>query len=102
MKLLQTGLKLSLFKIFFSLNVIEGPEGRLNDLLLLFVCIKSNGKVLEETLAGINSDDVKTTLKRLCRFKMVLPLLQVLQQISPHSFVTLLHKIDSITNGSEG
>ena len=26
---------------------------------------KQNGNVLEETLAGFNSDDVKTTLRRL-------------------------------------
>ena len=63
--------------------MIERPEGRLNNLLLLFVCIKSNGKVLEATLAGFNSDDVKTTLRRLCCFKMVLPLLQALQQSLP-------------------
>ena len=31
-------------------------------------------KVLEETLAGSNSDAVKTTLRGLRNFKMVLPL----------------------------
>ena len=36
-----------------------------------------NGKVLEETLAGFNSDDVKTTLRRSRYFKMILLLLQV-------------------------
>ena len=39
-----------------------------------------NGKVLEKTLAGFNSDDVKTTLRRLRFFKMTLPFLQVLQK----------------------
>ena len=39
-----------------------------------------NGKVLEETLAGFNSDDLKTTLRHLRCFKMTLPLLQVLQK----------------------
>ena len=34
-----------------------------------------NGKVLEETLAGFNSDDMKITLRRLRFFKMKLPLL---------------------------
>ena len=53
-------------------------------LFLLFVCMNyvpnENGKVLEETLAGFNSDDVKTTLRRLRFFKMTLPFLQVLQK----------------------
>ena len=53
-------------------------------LFLLFVCMNyvpnQNGKVLEETLAGFNSDDVKTTLRRLRFFKMTLPFLQVLQK----------------------
>ena len=56
-------------------------------LFLLFVCINyvpnKNGKVLEETLPGFNSDDVKTTLRRLRFFKMTLPLLQVLQISCP-------------------
>ena len=56
-------------------------------LFLLFVfmnCVlNQNGKVLEETLAGFNSDDVKTTLRRLHCFKMTLPLLQVLQESLP-------------------
>ena len=51
-------------------------------LFLLFVCMNfvpnQNGKVLEEMLAGFNSDHVKTTLKRLRCFKMTLLLLQVL------------------------
>ena len=58
-------------------------------LFLLFVCMnyvpKQNGKVLEETLAGFNSDDVKTTLRRLHCFKMTLPLLQTLQKSLPIS-----------------
>ena len=53
-------------------------------LFLLFVCMNyvpnQNGKVLEETLAGFNSDDLKTTLRHLRCFKMTLPLLQVLQK----------------------
>ena len=36
------------------------------------------GKILEETLAGFNSDDVKTTLRHLRYFKMAPPLLQIL------------------------
>ena len=56
-------------------------------LFLLFVCmnyiLNQNGKVLEETLAGFNSDDVKTTLKRLRCFKMTVLLLQVLQKSHP-------------------
>ena len=39
-----------------------------------------NEKVLEERLAGFNSDDVKITLRRLRCFKIILPLLQVLQK----------------------
>ena len=42
-----------------------------------------NGKVLEETLVGFNSDDVKTTLRCLRCFKMTLPLLQVLKKSHP-------------------
>ena len=53
-----------------------------------------NGKVLEERLAGFNSGDVKTTLRRLRCFKMILPLLQVLQKSHPIP-VTLLHITES-------
>ena len=53
-------------------------------LFLLFVCMNyvpnQNGKVLEETLAGFNSDDVKKPLRRLRYFTMTLFLLQVLQK----------------------
>ena len=38
-----------------------------------------NRKFLEETLAGSNSNVVKTTLSDLRSFKMILPYLQVLQ-----------------------
>ena len=55
----------------------------------LFVCMNyvpnQNRKVLEETLAGFNLDDVETTLKRLHCFKMTLPLLQVLHKSRPIS-----------------
>ena len=40
-------------------------------------------KVLQEMLAGFNSDAVKTTLKHLCYFKMTFPLLQVIQKSLP-------------------
>ena len=60
-----------------------------------------NGKVLKETITGSNSDAVKITLRRLCRFKMILPLLQVFQKSFPIP-VTLSHTIESITNGSVG
>ena len=53
-------------------------------LFLLFVCMNylpnQNGKVLEKTLVGFNSDDVKITLRRLHCFEMTLPLLQVSQK----------------------
>ena len=53
-------------------------------LFLLFFCVNyvpnQNGKVLEETLAGFNSDDVKATLRSLCCLKMTLSLLQDLQK----------------------
>ena len=42
-----------------------------------------NGKVLEETLSGFNSDNVETTLRRLLCFKMTVLLLQVLQKSHP-------------------
>ena len=47
-------------------------------------------KVLEETLAGSKSDDMKTILRRLRYFKMTLPLLQVLQKYLPIS-LSLCH-----------
>ena len=68
-------------------------------LFLLFICLNyvpnQNGKVLEEMLAGFNSDDVKTTLRRLRCFKMTLPLLQPQPPPPPHSSVTLLDTIES-------
>ena len=42
-----------------------------------------NGKVLEETQAGFNSDDGKTTLRRLRGFKMTLPRLQLFTNLAP-------------------
>ena len=39
------------------------------------IVINQNGKVLEETLTGSNSDAVKTTGRGLCYFKMKLPFL---------------------------
>ena len=42
-----------------------------------------NGNVLEETLAGSNSDAVKATLRRVRYFKMTLSLLQVPQKSLP-------------------
>ena len=42
-----------------------------------------NVKVLEETLSGLNSDNVKATLRRLHCFKMTLLLLQVLLKCHP-------------------
>ena len=42
-----------------------------------------NVKVLEETLSRFNSDNVKTTLRRLHCFKMTVLLLQVLQKFHP-------------------
>ena len=42
-----------------------------------------NGKVLDETIAGFNSDEVKTPLRRLRCFKMTIPHFQVLQKPLP-------------------
>ena len=42
-----------------------------------------NRKVLEETVAVFNSDDVKTTLRLLRCFKMTLPFLKVLEKTLP-------------------
>ena len=53
-----------------------------------------NGKVLEERLAGFNLGDVKITLRRLCCFKMIFPLLQIIQKSHPIP-VTLLHTTES-------
>ena len=74
-------------------------------LFLLLVCMNyvpnQNGKVLEETLAGFNLNDVETTLKRLHCFIMTLPLLQVLHKSLPIS-LSLCYTIQSIMNGYEG
>ena len=47
--------------------------------IYLFFCMNyapnQNEKVLEEALAGSNSDAVKTTLRRLRYFKITFPLL---------------------------
>ena len=64
-------------------------------LFLLFVCLNyapnQNGKVQEETIAGFNSDTVKTRLRqRLSYFKMTVSLLQVLQK-SLHIPLTLYY-----------
>ena len=71
-------------------------------LFLLFACMNyvpnQNGKVLAETLAGFNSDAVKTTFMRLCYSKMTLPLLQVFQKSFPIP-LSLCHT-QYITNGS--
>ena len=40
--------------------------------------LNQNGKVLEETLPGSNSNAVKTTLRGPCCFKMTLPPFQLL------------------------
>ena len=68
-------------------------------LFLLFVCINyvpnQNGKVLEEKLAGFNSDDGKTTLRRLRCFKMTSPFFVSSSKISPYSSLTLLQTIES-------
>ena len=56
-------------------------------LSLLFVCIQyvpnQNEKVLEEMLAGFNTDVLKTTLRHLCYLKMTLCLLQVFKKSLP-------------------
>ena len=56
-----------LFLLFFYMNLVPNQ----------------NGKVLKETLVGINSGHMKTTLSRVLCFKMTFPLFQVLQKYSP-------------------
>ena len=58
-----------------------------------------NGKVLKKTLVGFNSDDMKTTLRRLRCFKITY--FANSSKISLHSSVTSLHTIEGIMNGSE-
>ena len=53
-----------------------------------------NGKVLEETLAGFNSNDV-TTLRHVCSFQSDCPSFVSSSKISPHPSVTLLHTVES-------
>ena len=45
--------------------------------------LNQNGKVLEETLAGSNSNAVKTTLRGLPNSKMTLPFCNFLKNLSP-------------------
>ena len=76
-------------------------------LFLLFVSVNyvpnQNWKVLEEMRAGSNSDAVKTKLRQHLRyFKITLPLFSRSSNISPHSYVTLSHTKESITNGFVG
>ena len=70
-------------------------------LFLLFACMNylpnQHGEVLAETLAGFNSDAVKTFIP-LCYSKMTLPLLQVFQKSLPIP-LSLCHT-QYITNGS--
>ena len=56
-----------------------------------------NGKVLEETLAGVNPDTVKTTPKLFQNDPLSFA---SSSKISPYSFLTLSHTIQSIKNGS--
>ena len=67
-------------------------------LFLLFVCMNyvpnQNGKVLEETLAGFNTDDVKTTLRCLRCFKMTLPFLQFFKNLSPFLCHFVTHNVE--------
>ena len=71
-------------------------------LFLLFVCMNyvpnKNWEVLEETPPGFNSDDVKTTLKRLRCFKMTLSFSKFFKNLSP--FICLfLYTLETITKG---
>ena len=69
------------------------------NLSLLFVCMSyvfnQNGKVQEETLTEPNSVVMKATLRRLRYFKMILPLLPVLQKslLIPLSFWYIQRKV---------
>ena len=55
----------------------------LNNLFFMYNVSNQNGKVLEETLAGSNSDTVKTTMRGGLYFKTNFPLFQVLQKPFP-------------------
>ena len=61
-------------------------------LFLLFVCMNyipnQHGKVMEETLAGFNSDDVKTTLGRQTLLQNNPPSFASSLKTLPHSSVT--------------
>ena len=50
-------------------------------------------------LAGFKLDDVKTALSP-CYFRNGLPPFASSSKASRHSFVTLLHKVENITNSS--
>ena len=66
-RILKALIILFLFIFFFLMNYVPNH----------------NGKVLEETLADFDLDAVKTTWSGLHYFKMILPLLQVLQKSLP-------------------
>ena len=72
--------KSSLVGLIYYFRILKA----LINLSLLFVCMSyvfnQNGKVQEETLTEPNSVVMKATLRRLRYFKMILPLLPVLQK----------------------
>ena len=64
-----------------------------------------NGKVLEEALAGFDSDDVKrceNNNEMSALFQNYSPSFASFPRVFPHFSVTLLHTIESIMNSSEG
>lgn len=55
--------------------------------------LNQSGKVLEEALAGSNSDDVETTFRGQRNFKIAVPLFANSWKASCQSSVTLSHTV---------
>ena len=66
-----------------------------------YVAIQNANVLGKKIPASPNSDDIKTALRKHLRyFKMTIPLLQSSSKITPNSYVTLSHTVESITNDS--
>ena len=71
-------------------------------ILKTLIVPNQNEKVLEETLAGSNSNVNERAMRHLSYFKMILLLFQVIQKSLLIPPVTLSYAIESITNGYVG
>ena len=69
--------------IFWGFQNFESLNNLIFIIRLFKLCSKSKWESSRKNLAGFNSDNVKTPLRRLCCFQMTLSFLQVLQKFLP-------------------